>query len=60
MRCGSSLPNVNPVRRPWRFPRLILHAIAVLGVKVKRASRGAPRTLTPPLGDGVRAIKTFC
>ena len=57
-----------------RFSRFILHAIAVLGVKDERfASRAkadsekydlAPscgsRSLSPPLGDGDRAIKKFC
>jgi hypothetical protein len=58
----------------WRFTRLILRAIAVLGVKAKRfASRATAisrdslsspsngsRALTPPRGDGFLAIKTFC
>ncbi len=57
-----------------RFTRLILRAIAVLGVKDKRfASRakadsgeydlapsGGSRSLTPALGDGSFSIKTFC
>jgi hypothetical protein len=43
-----------------RLSRLILHAIAVLGVNPKPASPVASRGLTPPLVDGVSATKMFC